>query len=355
MADRNIIFTAYEYEKSMELNGQATRRSVKPGFRSAAAELGRDPFSLATARARNTSIRHVWQHNQPRFTTNRYNFSVRLPWFYWAKIINIRGNYLHNPVNKRSPRRVRVHYSGRTTVRRRVNAHNPIVSAISPNRYVARIGTTGHRYRQILFELLSIVHTFVFIPFRGCYLRRFTAAAVCRSKNYSALLPPLFLFGAVHSSFHHLIRYTDIAQIPSNTVAKDPRCSALFNLLYAHLGSADNDIIMVNASFSSRHCRTMIKSNASWSCTFKQFWKLSNLSRPMSTKLEPIKMSYTSYESAADGGQKLPIIIMHGLFGSKSNWNSLSKNLHNMTRRKVCISTNLTMVFGQSIIIIARL
>lgn len=145
------------------------------------------------------------------------------------------------------------------------------------------------------------------------------------------------MLDAVHSTSHRLIRYADLEPIPSNKVAKDPRCSALFNLLHAHLGWTDNDIIMVNASFSSRHCRAMIKSNASWSCTFKQFWKPSNLSRPMSTKPEPIKMSYTSYESAADGGQKPPIIIMHGLFGCKSNWNSLSKTLHNMTRRKVCI------------------
>ncbi|XP_060878747.1 protein ABHD11-like [Metopolophium dirhodum] len=57
--------------------------------------------------------------------------------------------------------------------------------------------------------------------------------------------------------------------------------------------------------------------------------------RPLSAKLEPIKMSYTSYESAADGERKPPIIIMHGLFGCKSNWNSLSKTLHNMTHRKV--------------------
>jgi len=46
-------------------------------------------------------------------------------------------------------------------------------------------------------------------------------------------------------------------------------------------------------------------------------------------------MAYTSYEFVADGGGKSPIIIMHGLFGSKSNWHGLSKAIHKTTRRKV--------------------
>ncbi|CAG9815156.1 unnamed protein product [Phaedon cochleariae] len=43
--------------------------------------------------------------------------------------------------------------------------------------------------------------------------------------------------------------------------------------------------------------------------------------------LEPVKMSYASYESTVSEGhdQASPLIIMHGLFGSKSNWNSLCK------------------------------
>uniref|UniRef100_A0A2S2PR79 sn-1-specific diacylglycerol lipase ABHD11 n=1 Tax=Schizaphis graminum TaxID=13262 RepID=A0A2S2PR79_SCHGA len=81
----------------------------------------------------------------------------------------------------------------------------------------------------------------------------------------------------------------------------------------------------------------MIKSKAllSRTCLSKESRTASECRRSLSTKLEPIKMSFTSYESAADGGQKPPIIIMHGLFGCKSNWNSLSKTLHNITRRKV--------------------
>ena len=30
-----------------------------------------------------------------------------------------------------------------------------------------------------------------------------------------------------------------------------------------------------------------------------------------------------------------PVIIMHGLLGSKANWNAMSKMLHNKTNRKV--------------------
>ncbi|XP_050544903.1 protein ABHD11-like [Daktulosphaira vitifoliae] len=57
--------------------------------------------------------------------------------------------------------------------------------------------------------------------------------------------------------------------------------------------------------------------------------------KKISTRIEPVKMSFTSYESASDSNQDSPLIIMHGLFGSKSNWNSLSKSLHNLTNRKV--------------------
>ncbi|XP_058803476.1 protein ABHD11 [Phymastichus coffea] len=52
----------------------------------------------------------------------------------------------------------------------------------------------------------------------------------------------------------------------------------------------------------------------------------------------PIKLAYASYESTkekVDENVKSPILIMHGLFGSKSNWNSLSKIIHQKTNRKV--------------------
>ncbi|XP_014214305.1 protein ABHD11 [Copidosoma floridanum] len=52
----------------------------------------------------------------------------------------------------------------------------------------------------------------------------------------------------------------------------------------------------------------------------------------------PVKLAYASYESTkevSDGSPKSPILIHHGLFGSKSNWNSLSKTIHQKTKRKV--------------------
>lgn len=87
-----------------------------------------------------------------------------------------------------------------------------------------------------------------------------------------------------------------------------------------------------------RYYIAMIKSKVflAQTCLFKEYL-MSNCTRLVSTKLEPIKMSYTSYESAEDSKQKPPLIIMHGLFGCKSNWNSLSNALHRMTHRKVRI------------------
>lgn len=43
--------------------------------------------------------------------------------------------------------------------------------------------------------------------------------------------------------------------------------------------------------------------------------------------LEPVQLSYATYESTVGlpDGQGPPLIIMHGLFGSKGNWNSLCK------------------------------
>ncbi|CAL7947224.1 unnamed protein product [Xylocopa violacea] len=51
----------------------------------------------------------------------------------------------------------------------------------------------------------------------------------------------------------------------------------------------------------------------------------------------PVKLAYVSYESmnGNKNASKQPIIIMHGLFGSKTNWSSLSKTIHQQTERKV--------------------
>lgn len=56
-----------------------------------------------------------------------------------------------------------------------------------------------------------------------------------------------------------------------------------------------------------------------------------------STIVEPVKLAYASYESMKENNNVTihPIVIMHGLFGSKNNWNSLSKVIHQKTQRKV--------------------
>ncbi|XP_047349083.1 protein ABHD11 isoform X1 [Vespa velutina] len=53
--------------------------------------------------------------------------------------------------------------------------------------------------------------------------------------------------------------------------------------------------------------------------------------------VEPVKLAYASYESMKENSNVTihPIVIMHGLFGSKNNWNSLSKAIHQKSQRKV--------------------
>lgn len=53
-------------------------------------------------------------------------------------------------------------------------------------------------------------------------------------------------------------------------------------------------------------------------------------------------MSYSSYESTI-GDEKNngpPIIIMHGLLGSRYNWNSIAKAILNRVKRKVTCYLN---------------
>lgn len=77
----------------------------------------------------------------------------------------------------------------------------------------------------------------------------------------------------------------------------------------------------------------------------KQFQKLqfipinfNQLVRNVSTEtLEPIKMSYATFESTLAQNNTSPLIVMHGLFGSKSNWKSLCKAIQKKSnpQRKV--------------------
>lgn len=60
--------------------------------------------------------------------------------------------------------------------------------------------------------------------------------------------------------------------------------------------------------------------------------------RSLSVQSRPVKLAFISYESIKDVTQTsnlCPVIIMHGLLGSKNNWNSLSKTIHQQTGRKV--------------------
>ncbi|XP_008471054.1 protein ABHD11-like [Diaphorina citri] len=53
-------------------------------------------------------------------------------------------------------------------------------------------------------------------------------------------------------------------------------------------------------------------------------------------RITPIKMSFkvADTETPVDPDTK-PIIIMHGLLGSKNNWNSLAKAIHRKTKKKI--------------------
>ena len=53
-------------------------------------------------------------------------------------------------------------------------------------------------------------------------------------------------------------------------------------------------------------------------------------------RFDPVSMSFNVYDKSRNDENIIPLIIMHGLFGSKSNWNSLSKAINEITCSKVC-------------------
>ncbi|RVE50243.1 hypothetical protein evm_005078 [Chilo suppressalis] len=72
--------------------------------------------------------------------------------------------------------------------------------------------------------------------------------------------------------------------------------------------------------------------------SFKIRFKI--LPRCLATSLDSsdtVDLAYASYESTADpeGPAHPPLVILHGLLGSKNNWNSISKAIHRKTGRKV--------------------
>ncbi|XP_001863078.2 protein ABHD11 [Culex quinquefasciatus] len=48
--------------------------------------------------------------------------------------------------------------------------------------------------------------------------------------------------------------------------------------------------------------------------------------------LAPVELSYTVYDKVASDSSTPPVLVLHGLFGSKANWNSLSKAFHQKTK-----------------------
>lgn len=55
-----------------------------------------------------------------------------------------------------------------------------------------------------------------------------------------------------------------------------------------------------------------------------------------SENAEAVDLAYASYESTSElEPTRPPLIILHGLLGSKNNWNSMSKAIHRTTGRKV--------------------
>lgn len=55
-----------------------------------------------------------------------------------------------------------------------------------------------------------------------------------------------------------------------------------------------------------------------------------------SSNAETVELAYSSYESTdTDTSKRPPLMILHGLLGSKNNWNSMSKAIHKATGRKI--------------------
>lgn len=53
-----------------------------------------------------------------------------------------------------------------------------------------------------------------------------------------------------------------------------------------------------------------------------------------SQEIEPVRLAYTTYKDILDDS-KSPLVVIHGLFGSKSNWRSMCKAFNAKTRRKI--------------------
>ncbi|XP_059487217.1 protein ABHD11-like [Neocloeon triangulifer] len=70
------------------------------------------------------------------------------------------------------------------------------------------------------------------------------------------------------------------------------------------------------------------------SAPLQRHFSSAKFTTPQTDRIQPIQMAYSSYELTSIPSIS-PLIIMHGLLGSKSNWRSLSKSLHAQTCRRV--------------------
>ncbi|CAH3178568.1 unnamed protein product, partial [Porites evermanni] len=52
----------------------------------------------------------------------------------------------------------------------------------------------------------------------------------------------------------------------------------------------------------------------------------------------PVRLAYDSIDSNSDGQDLPPLVILHGLFGSKTNWRTLARHFHKQTGRKLVSS-----------------
>jgi abhydrolase domain-containing protein 11 len=60
----------------------------------------------------------------------------------------------------------------------------------------------------------------------------------------------------------------------------------------------------------------------------------------MSKQTSSVPIAYSSYENVTSTHNTPPLVVMHGLFGSKFNWNSLCKAIHGKTsptRKIICV------------------
>ncbi|XP_055842328.1 protein ABHD11 [Episyrphus balteatus] len=81
-------------------------------------------------------------------------------------------------------------------------------------------------------------------------------------------------------------------------------------------------------------CRTLRKIPSFQNDIFKNnSYKLQRAN--YSSDITPIKMAVNVFESKSTDPNASPLMIMHGLFGSKQNWRGISKALESKTKRKI--------------------